>query len=174
VSDAANAVAEGADSIMLAGETAVGAHPARAVRMLDAVIRDAESMPTAERIVPEIDPTGGPYGRALCEAAVTLATASGAHAIVAVTREGKTARMLAALRPSTQVFAATSNPDVVGASSMLWGVTPILTTAYEIHELEHLLLERQLVSRGSVGVFVNISDDFNRADANFINVQAFG
>ena len=174
VSDAANAVHEGADAIMLAGETAVGAHPARAVQTLDAVIRDAESMPSTERIVPEIDPTGSLYGRALCEAAVTLAKTSRADAIVAVTREGRTARMLAALRPSTHVFAATPSADVVGASSMLWGVTPILTTVDEIGELEHLLIERQLVSRGSIGVFVNISDDFNRADANFINVQVFG
>ena len=44
VSDAANAVDEGADAIMLAGETAAGAFPVRTVQMLDAVIRDAESM----------------------------------------------------------------------------------------------------------------------------------
>ena len=43
VSDAANAVDEGADAIMLAGETAVGAYPARAVETLDAIIRDAET-----------------------------------------------------------------------------------------------------------------------------------
>ena len=57
VSDAANAVDEGADAIMLAGETAVGAHPARAVETLDAIIRDAETMPPSERVVPEMDPT---------------------------------------------------------------------------------------------------------------------
>ena len=53
VSDAANAVDEGADAIMLAGETAVGAYPVRAVETLDAIIRDAESMPPSERIVPD-------------------------------------------------------------------------------------------------------------------------
>ena len=45
VSDAANAVDDGVDAIMLAGETAVGAYPVRAVQTLDAIIRDAESMP---------------------------------------------------------------------------------------------------------------------------------
>ena len=49
VSDAANAVDEGADAIMLAGETAAGAYPVRAVQTLDAIIRDAESLPPAER-----------------------------------------------------------------------------------------------------------------------------
>jgi pyruvate kinase len=174
VSDAANAVDEGADAIMLAGETAVGAHPVRAVQTLDAVIRDAESMPPRERIVPEMDPTGSRYGRGLCEAAVTLAATARADAIVALTREGKTARMLAALRPSTQVFAVTPSPDVAGASSLLWGVTPLLTSAFELDELEQLLVGRQLVSSGSIVVFVNISGELDRTDANFLNVQRFG
>ena len=159
---------------MLAGETAVGAHPARAVETLDAIIRDAESMLPSERVVPEMDPTRSPHGRALCEAAVTLASTARADAIVAVTREGHTARMLAALRPTTQVFAVTPSADVVGATMLLWGVTPILTTAHEIDEIEHLLGERRLVRRGSVVVFVNISAELNRTDANFINVQRFG
>jgi pyruvate kinase len=173
VSDAANAVHEGADAIMLAGETAVGAHPVRAAQTLDAVIRDAESMPPGERVVPEIDPTGSLYGRGLCDAAVTLASTARADAIVAVTREGRTARMLAALRPSTQVFAVTSSAEVAGASLLLWGVTPLITPACEIDELERLLVERQLVRSGSIVVFVNASGELNRTDANFINVQRF-
>ena len=67
VSDAANAVDEGADAIMLAGETAVGAYPVRAVETLAAVICDAEMEPPAERIVPGIHPaaaaTAAPYAR---------------------------------------------------------------------------------------------------------------
>ena len=173
VSDAANAVHEGADAIMLAGETAVGAHPVRAVQTLDAVIRDAESMPAGERIVPEIDPTGSLYGRGLCEAAVTLAATARADAIVAVTREGKTARMLAALRPSTEVFAVTSSTEVARATSLLWGVTPLVTSTCDIDELERLLVAGQLVSSGSIVVFVNISGELDRTDANFINVQRF-
>ena len=94
VSDAANAVDEGTDAIMLAGETAIGAYPVRAVQMLDRVICEAEALPSAERITPSSDPTGSRHGRALCEAAVTLAAAGQADAIVAVTREGKTARLL--------------------------------------------------------------------------------
>ena len=173
VSDAANAVDEGADAIMLAGETAVGAYPVRAVQTLDAVIQDAELMPPAERVVPAVDPTGSRHGRALCEAAVTLAATAKADAIVAVTRQGKTARLLSALRPSTQVFAATSNADVVGASAILWGVTPLFTAETRIAALEHLLAAQGLVRSGSVVVFVNVSAELNRPDANFINVQRF-
>ena len=173
VSDAANAVDDGADAIMLAGETAIGAYPVRAVETLDAVIRDAESVPNAERVIPDVDPTGSRHGRALCEAAVTLASTARADAIVAVTREGRTARLLSALRPSTQVFAATPRPDVVGACSMQWGVTPLLTAADDIDRLEELLLTRGLVNSGAVVVFVNVSDELSRVDANYINVQRF-
>ncbi len=174
VSDAANAVDEGADAIMLAGETAVGAYPVRAVETLAAVICDAEMEPPAERIVPGVHPAGSRHGRAVCEAAVALAEAARADAIVAVTRAGHTARLLSSLRPSTQVFAATASPDVVGACSILWGVTPLLTPVTRLDELERMLVERGQVRSGAIGVFVNVSDELDQTDANFINLQRFG
>jgi pyruvate kinase len=137
------------------------------------VIQDAELMPPAERVVPAVDPTGSRHARALCEAAVTLASTAKADAIVALTRQGKTPRLLSALRPSTQVFAATSNGAVVGASAILWGVTPLFTPETTIAELAELLVAQGLVRPGSVVVFVNVSAELNRPDANFINVQRF-
>jgi pyruvate kinase len=113
VSDAAKAVDEGVDAIMLTGETAAGLYPVEAVETLDLVIRDAESAPSAaSRHVPAIEPGGLLHSRALCEAACTLATRGDADAIIAVTREGKTARLLSALRPSARVFAATAQESV--------------------------------------------------------------
>jgi len=173
VSDAANAVEEGADAIMLAGETAVGAFPVRAVEMLDAVIRDAEKVPAAERISPAFHPAGSHHGRALCEAAVSLAAAAQAEAIVAVTREGHTARLLSSLRPPTQVFAATSSRDVVGACSILWGVTPLLTAASQLDDLVRMLVGSGLVRSGAAGVFVNVSAELDLTDANYINLKQF-
>ena len=171
VSDAANAVDEGADAIMLAGETAAGLFPVRAVQTLDAVIRDAELVPSVERVIPATDPTGSRHGRALCEAAVTLASTAQADAIVAVTREGTTARILASLRPSMPVVAITSSRDVVGISALLWGVAPVLTDSCELPELEQLLVGDGLVRSGATVVFVNVSAKLNRTDTNFINVQ---
>jgi pyruvate kinase len=174
VSDAANAVDEGADAIMLAGETAVGAFPVRAVQTLDAVIRDAESTPTSDHRAPAVDPTGSRHGRALCEAAVTLATAGQADAIVAITREGKTAKLLSSLRPRAPIYAATASTQVAGALSLFWGVVPVITTELDYERIEQLLIARRLVASGAVVVYVNVSAQLNRIDANFLNVQRIG
>jgi pyruvate kinase len=174
VSDAANAVDEGVDAIMLAGETAAGAHPVKAVQTLAAVIEDAESLPLGERVSPTVEPTGTRHSRALCEAALTLASAGEADAIVAVTREGKTARLLSALRPRAPIFAATASVRLAGTLALYWGVAPVLTDEREVGRLERLLLERNILQPGSVVVFVNVSADVSRLDANFVNVQRIG
>lgn len=174
VSDAAKAVDEGVDAIMLTGETAAGAYPVRAVETLDLIIRDAESVPAAQRFIPVGEPTGLVHGRALGEAAVTLAVTGHADAIVAVTKKGKTALVLSSLRPATPVFAATPNAPVASALALCWGVTPILTDARDVERLEALILELGLVPAGSVVVFVSVDPELNRTDSNYLNVQRIG
>src|SRR4051812_873733 len=84
VSDAANAVDDGVDAIMLAGETAAGAFPARAVQTLDAIIREAESLSLTPAVTIPPPESDTDHTQAICEAAVTLANRSEARAIVAV------------------------------------------------------------------------------------------
>jgi pyruvate kinase len=173
VSDAANAVDEGADAIMLAGETAVGAFPVRAVQTLDAIIRDAELVPPTGS-VKVVDPTGSLHGQALCEAAVTLATAGRADAIVAVTTEGKTARLLSSLRPLAPIIAATPDDVVAGRLTLCHGVLPYVHSESEVQKLHAELLGRRLITPESVVVYVNVSPQLNRTDANFLTVQKAG
>ena len=173
VSDAANAVDQGVDAIMLAGETASGAYPVRAVETLAAIIDDAESLPPEEH-VPVMDAASTRHSRALCAAALTLAATGEADAIVAVTRGGKTARLLSALRPRTPVFAATDSGRVAGTLSLYWGIAPILTAERDIARLERLLIDRAILPAGAVVVFVNVSADVSQLDANFVNVQRIG
>ena len=174
VSDAANAVDQGADAIMLAGETAAGAYPVRAVQTLSAIIEDAELMPTPDRVLLTADPIGSRHGRALCEAAVTLSTTGEAAAIIAVTREGKTARLLSALRPAALIYAATASERVASTLALLRGVVPVITEERAPERLERVILERQLIPPGSVVVFINVSLELNRIDSNFLNVQRLG
>ncbi len=104
VSDAANAVDDGVDAIMLAGETAAGKYPVRAVQTLDLVIRDAESMLRRSGCVRSVRGSVAGNKHAVCEAAVTLAERAEAKAIVAVTRGGTTARVLSALRTRVPIL----------------------------------------------------------------------
>jgi pyruvate kinase len=175
VNDAANAVDDGVDAIMLAGETAVGAFAARAVQTLDAIIRDAEKSPSAEITMTMTDTPGG-HETAICEAAVTLATRGAAQAIVAVTRGGGTARRLSALRPQAPIFATTDRNDTARRLALYWGVVPLCTEIGEDVAAAGTLIGRELVARGLVAagaavVLVSISADLTRADANYLKIQ---
>ena len=175
VSDAANAVADGVDAIMLAGETAVGASPSRAVQTLDAIIREAETVYSVPEPAPAQEADDG-HAQALCEAAVTLAERGGAQAIVAVTRGGKTARRLSALRPRMPILAATDHDVMARRLSRFWGVVPVYTDIGEnmdeaATQIREELIARGLVTRGSTIVLVSISDDLARRDANYLKIQ---
>jgi pyruvate kinase len=175
VSDAANAVDDGVDAIMLAGETASGDYPVKAVETLDAIIRDAEQLPPLA--VPSLGSLmHAEHGRALCEAAVTLADRGRAVAIVAVTREGNTARMLAALRPAAQIFAATHRPEVARRLMLYRGVTPIVTSLGDSVDatgasVGQELLARRLLQVGDEVVLVSVHEDPSRPASNFIKLH---
>ncbi len=184
VSDAANAVDDGVDSIMLAGETAVGLYPVKTVETLDAVIREAERI-GSERItgvdpsmVPLVDVPRAPHAQAVCEAAVTLADHCAAYAIVAITRLGNAARILSALRPHTPVFAATETDVIARHLTIYRGVHPLTTGLGKDVDTTGALLKEELRSRGlvphgSIVVFISANTRLERADQNFVNLQRF-
>jgi len=176
VSDAANAVDDGVDAIMLAGETAVGKHAIEAVETLDRIIRDAETMPSGLSVPLEADSHLMPaHGRAICEAAVTMAGRGEANAIVAVTRRGKTARMLSALRPRAPIYGATDQPDIARRLALPWGVVPLLTDLSGDVNTAAARIGAQLVERGvipssSVIVLVSITPDLSPGQSNFLKL----
>jgi pyruvate kinase len=175
VNDAANAVDDCVDAIMLSGETAVGAFPARAVQTLDAIIRDAELSPDVGLPV-QPSTTAKDHAQALCEAAVTLADRGDAQAIVAVTRLGATARRLSAVRPHAPIYAATDRAQTARRLAICWGVHPLFMelgdTLDDVRDrVRQALVARGLVATGAVVVVVNISEDLTRVDANFLRIQ---
>ena len=177
VNDAANAVEDGVDVIMLAGETAAGHHPARTVQTLDAIIRDAEGAALLhDRPLGTLNRRHDDHAEALCEAAVTLADHGSAQAIVAVTRGGTTARRLSAWRPQAPIIAATEREQTARRLSLYWGVVPIrMLIGENLDEASARigahLIERGLVERGAAVVFVSVSQDLARNDANYLKIQ---
>ena len=183
VSDAANAVDDSVDAIMLAGETAVGLYPVKTVETLDLIIREAEKIGT-ERLgheavmVPTVEVPRTPHAQALCEAAVTLADHSDAYAIVALTRLGNAARVLSALRPRAPIFAATATDTIARILTLYRGVVPLTTGIAKDVDTTGALLKEELRSRalvppGSVVVFISANARLDRGDQNFVNVQRF-
>jgi pyruvate kinase len=175
VNDAASAVYDGVDAIMLSGETAVGGFPVKAAETLDAIIREAEKTALVETPA-GAGPAANDHAQALCEAAVTLANRGEAQVIVAVTRNGVTARHLSALRPRAPIVAATESGSLVRRLMLHWGLVPISFDIGEHVEQAALLIRQQLIARGlvqegSVVVIVNISDDLVRGDANYLKIQ---
>jgi pyruvate kinase len=174
VTDAAHAVDEGVDAIMLSGETAVGRSPVRVVATLDAIAREAERDLSGSSSV-EVRTSklhmNAPHGRALCEAAVTLAREAGAAAIVAVTTAGNTPRMLASLRPDAAILAATSSEHTAARLSLVWGITAIVTGATKLESVRAALLDRHLVPAGATVVFVSIQPALGQDGTNFVRVE---
>ena len=174
-SDAAGAVDGGADAIMLSGETATGRYPIRSVEVLDAIIRDAESM-APPPLAPAADLPSVDHTRALSEAAVTLARRSGAHAIVAVTREGHTARLLSAARPQAIILAATDNQEVARRLNLWRGVVPILCDLQgDIEDVISRVVDdavkRSRAPDNATLVFVNTATDLDRGGSNFVRIR---
>jgi pyruvate kinase len=174
-SDAAGAVDGGADAIMLSGESATGLYPVRAVEVLDAIIRDAETTP----LRPDERRAQGSivsHQTALCEASVQLSSRSGAHAIVAVTREGNTARRLSAIRPRADIVAATHSAEVARRLSLWHGVTPIVCdlggdVEQVIGRVIDAAVKRTNAPDTAVMVVVNTSADLDRGAANFVRIR---
>lgn len=176
VNDAANAVDDGVDAIMLAGETAAGAYPVKTVETLDRVIRNAERIPDGAAIPLEETYLLTAHGRALCDAAVTLAAHANAAAIIAITRGGKTARVLSSLRPSVPIFAATDREAIARRLMMVRGVTPLVNDLRgDVGEVTARLglglLQRGLVQRPAAIVVVAVTRDIADDTSNFLKLQ---
>ena len=116
------------------------------------------------------------HGRALCEAAVTLADRGHAKAIVAVTRGGNTARMLATFRPEAAILAATNQVEVARRLLLYRGVVPVVTPLGEDVDAAGDAIGRELMSLGLVKsgdeiVFVSVHEDLRQPAANFLKLH---
>jgi pyruvate kinase len=122
-SDVANGVYEGADALMLSGESAVGAYPLEAVAMMDAIIRRVEADPNWPRIM-SAERDADDDTDALIAAATRAAQARETACLVVYTNSGLTARRLARERPAHPILALSA--DLAGARRLgvVWGLEP--------------------------------------------------
>ena len=150
-SDVANAVFDGADAVMLSGETASGKFPIESVQMMERIILAAESSARVGNLSRFIEaPLGLPQhfpdviARVACEAA----KASGASLIAAFTLSGVTARLLAHYRPPVPIVAFSPNQEVRRRLALLWGVVPRVLEPIQETEAMVRRVEEELLARG--------------------------
>lgn len=129
-SDVANAVLDGADALMLSGETSVGDHPNLVVETMSRIIEHVETW--ALHQLPSLsDPWTGSTARALTHAAVDVAEGVDATHLIAFTETGSSARLIARWRHRTPLLAFTPNPRVRSQLSLVWGVETFLVPNVE-------------------------------------------
>lgn len=158
-SDVANAVFDGADAIMLSGETAVGAYPILAAEAAVRIIRLCEEQGSTMLASGAPRPASGDAG-ALAYAAVAIARADPEiSAIACYTRSGRTARLLSTLRPPVPVHAFSPDPDVVARLALVHGVVPRTCvaptdTAARLGLMAWLIKESDAIPAGAAVVLV--------------------
>jgi len=127
-SDVANAVLDGADAVMLSGETSVGKHPVGAVRTMERIIDAVES---ADVHVPDLVRPSRSRSGAIVRAAKDVAEALDVKALATFTQTGETARRLAALHPRQPLLAFTVDARVRSQLALSWGVETFLVPTVE-------------------------------------------
>ena len=123
-SDVANAILDGTSAVMLSGETAMGEYPVEAVRTMDTIAREIEPSLGYRHQLPEAaeEPS---VGNAMSNAACDLAETLGAAAILVPTFSGRTASMVARLRPRRPVIGLSHHQYALQQMALEWGVTPL-------------------------------------------------
>ena len=156
VNDVANSVLDGADAVMLSGETSVGEFPEIVIETMSKVIIHVEqtSYPYyAQKLSPQVQ--GNLIPDSICGSSVFLAEKTKAAAIVAMTSSGYTAFEISSYRPNTDIFIFTGNKSLLRTLSLVWGVRTFTYDKFEstdgsIHDVNSILAKDNLVSPGSI------------------------
>lgn len=180
VSDVANAIFDGADAIMLSGETAAGKYPVEVVQTMARIaVRSEEALPYKDilrnkRMQGSLSVTDA-IGYATC----TVASNLGASAIVTATRSGYTPRMVAKYRPEATIVAATRHEEVLKKLVMIWGVYPLLIpdtsgTDELLEKSIQAALEAEMVANGDLIVLTAGVPDHVAGGTNMLKVHVVG
>ncbi|HYO57370.1 pyruvate kinase [Archangium sp.] len=122
VSDVANAILDGADAVMLSGETAAGKHPVQAAATMARIVEETETGVVRDVAHAPFRDAKNDISTGVAAAAVAAAEQMGIGTIVAYTERGLTARLISEFRPRAQIIALTPNPETVNRMALYWGV----------------------------------------------------
>jgi pyruvate kinase len=161
VNDVANAVMDGADAVMLSGETSVGKHPGLVIETMTNIVKKVEEYDDIynhdylpiyreERFVSDN----------ICVSAVTLAESVDAKAIITMTVSGYTARKISSQRSRAFTYVYTSNRAILNMLNLVWGVQAFYydnssSTDNNINDIKTSLIDKGVIKKGDF--FINIA-----------------
>jgi pyruvate kinase len=176
-SDVANAVLDGADAVMLSGETSVGRYPIQAIQMMDRIIRKTEEqVAKTKKFDPDWLPSTHEYDP-LSRSACMLADQLGASTIVVLTHSGSTAAHVAKFRPPARILAVTDRKKIMRRLNLIWGIRGLIVedlkkdTDETFRKIQDQLLREGYVERGETVVMLAGIPLFEGHPTNTIKVD---
>ena len=175
--DVANAVLDGADTLMLSGETSVGRFPDGVIKSMQSIIDWTEANGFKFfRDHPPIKDTLNFMPDSICYNAVLMAEQTGAKAIVTFTHSGYTAFKISSFRPKAEIFAITANESLLPMLSLVWGVRTFVGKDYDYmaNYIEHsivFLKEKNLIEEGDVIIHVGSMPLNKRGKTNMLKLS---
>jgi len=175
--DCANAVLDGADALMLSGETSVGAFPIETVQTMARIIEHTENVALDQ--IPPLKHSPATKGGAITKAATEVGLIVGAKILVAFTQSGDSARRMSRLRSPIPMLAMTPDNGTYNRLSLSWGVEPMLTAAVNhtdemVMQVDTLLIESKRVKIGDLVLIVAGSPPGIPGSINAMRVHKIG
>jgi len=160
VNDVANSVIDGADAVMLSGETSVGKHPLNAVDTMREIIRDVEASEhniSQNKVIRPLINNSRLLSNAICSHACDIAENTKAKAIITVTYSGFNTIKTSSFRPQAFIYAFTNNHTILNTLSLVWGVQGFYydrgtTTDQTIRETKEILKQEKHLKKGDLVV----------------------
>ncbi|HAO45395.1 MAG TPA: pyruvate kinase [Chitinophagaceae bacterium] len=160
VTDVANAVLEGADAVMLSGETAMGEYPTLVVETMSKIIMEVENNVydyNRDDILSPQPHSPSFLSDAICYSACKLAHDTNANALIGMTQSGYTAFMLSSYRPKAPLYIFSKEKSLIGQLSLSWGVRAFYYAEEEslddiLFDQVNILKERGFIHTGDVVV----------------------
>jgi pyruvate kinase len=179
VNDVANSVLDGADAVMLSGETSVGEFPVIVIETMAKIVRNVEELgyPFNTTKEPALNPIAeNTLSDALCGSAAYLAEHTNAVGIISMTTSGYTAFEISSHRPKANTYIFTANKQLLNALSLVWGVgafyyDKLESTDQTIADVNAMLKAQNLIETGDVVINTAAVPITSQGKTNMIKVS---
>jgi pyruvate kinase len=177
VNDVANSVMDGADAVMLSGETSVGKYPVEVVKTMGKIISGVENSPLIKvpNTLPEIK-SKRVITKAICFHACNIANELSASAICSLTNSGYTAWQISSWRPNSIILVFTSNKRILSQLALLWGVKCVyydnfVSTDKTVEEVNQLALDKGFVKKNDFVINLAAMPVKDRGQVNTLRIS---